>query len=182
MEGNRYSEQLKQLMEMIVAGVSKEDILESGKALKINLSRDFVEAQRIIGLLDGIISQFAQNESWPMGIWLHPQQQPQQSIVIRGTPFGQGQVTLQTSPLQRATTANPNRRILELARRYAVNGFVHTSEISKQLRIEGDLRPERNMAKKVGNVLVRNGWDWVETGKYKLVQTKNREGELSEKK
>lgn len=168
-----YSEQLKELMGLIVAGEPRPKILARARELKVQLSTAWAELQRVITLLDGMVNQYAPDKDWTPGFWLPSANVQQSSLVFRaGVPV---------MPQRRFTFVSSPEHIAEVAQRVASKkGIVDTSKIIKQLRTEGDQRPERELAIGIGNTLARRGWKRIMTGLYKLSEQEKGEEEIVE--
>jgi hypothetical protein len=172
---NVYSEQLKELMGLIVRGEPKPKILTRAKEIKVQLSTAWTELQRVISLLDGMVNQYAPDKDWPMGFWLPSPKVEQPSFVFRtGVPM---------MPPRRITLITSPEHIAEVARRVAASdGIVETDKIIKQLRTEGEQRPVRDLAIGIGNTLARRGWTRIGTGLYQLSESEKSEEEIVETK
>jgi hypothetical protein len=153
-----HSAELRELMKLIIEEAPKSKILTKARKIKIGLSTSWMELQRVIGLLDGMVNQYAPDSDWQQGFWLPTSPQ---RVILQATS---------ARPITRLTSLRTRPyRILEVAKGVTIDDTVTTKSIIDQLRAEGDQRPEKNLAVSVGNVLVRHGWERVGTGKYKLV-------------
>lgn len=165
---DQYSDQLKELMALIVSGQPKPQILARAKEIKIQLSRAWTELQRVIGLLDGMVAQYAPDKEWHPGFWL-PSSNLTQDIMIRSgfIPPRPPTLTSIRRPPAFSVVASPEH-IDGIAHKLAKDGVVHSNDIIRQLRTEGDSRPEKDLAIGIGNVLIRRGWQHMATGIYRV--------------
>jgi len=160
-----YSTQLKELMKLVLDDAPKNKIHARASDLKLNLTASFMELQRVINLIDGIVNQYAPVQDWRIG-FVFPQSSTSTSMVAKPVQTrlpGIGK----TSPIGRRP-----QRILEIAKGAIVEGVVNVQDVRKQLQAEGDQRKENVIAITVGNVLVRHGYQRVGAGKYKLREDK----------
>lgn len=154
MGNNLYADRLKEVMNLITSQSSKAQILKKARALKIDLTASWNEIQKIITLLDLMVGQYAPDEDWVDGFWM-----PQSDLQLpRFTPMRE-RTRISVSP-------KPNH-IVEVARKLASDGIVNTADVIRQLRMEGDQRPEKNLAIGIGNVLTKREWQKLGVGKYR---------------
>jgi hypothetical protein len=122
-----------------------------------------------------MIDRYAPDPEYPKGFWFPPQQPTPISNVIIRSPIG----VITNPPIQRVqaqvTLVSDPKHILDLALKLSSDGIVETKSIISQLRTEGDVRPDRDMAKSIGNILARYEWKRLETGKYKKLEGKGKE-------
>lgn len=153
-----YSERLKEIMALIVQGAPKAKILAKARQIKDDLSATWLEAQRTLTLLDGMISTYAPDKDWIAGFSVPPPSPP--SVRFIGS-------LPQMARQRRFVTRS--ERVQEVAKLSAVDGKVAAKTVAERLRAEGDERSEKVIAIAVGNVLVRHGWERTGVGQYRLL-------------
>jgi hypothetical protein len=164
-----YSEQLKELMGLVIEGKPKPQMVAKARELKVQLTKYWEELQRSMNLLDSMVSQYAPDEQWTTGF---DKPLPTKIIYAHGIQsqesFGRATVNLLASPAQ----------IIEIARKLVnKDGLLNTDEVIVQLKAQGDLRASSDIGKTVGNVLHRDGWIRLNTGLYELPEEKKKKEE-----
>ncbi len=158
---SKYDNPLQEMMKMIVSGSPKPEIISKAMELKTEITSAWSDAQQAITFLDQMINRYSPDPSYPQGFWL------QQNI----NPMVPRPMVMST-PVALITDTG---HIIEITKRLASNGVIDTKVVIAQLKAEGDTRADRDIAKSIGNVLSRNNWQRIGTGKYKLIEQKSKE-------
>lgn len=159
---SKYDEPLAEIMSLIVGKAPKSKIITRAKEIKIEITTAWSDAQQAIAFLDQMINRYSPDMEYPQGFLF---QNPPQVVIRPGT-------AITPTPMRVSVIADATH-ILELTKKLASDGVIETKSIINQLRTEGDQRPDRDMSKSIGNILARNGWKWVGTGKYQLSEQKD---------
>jgi hypothetical protein len=161
-----YSDRLREVIALIVNNKApKSQALTKARALKAELSASWHEIQDVIDLLDATVRQFVSDEDWVDGFWI-----PEEDLPPLPRFSGMRERT--------RISMSPSRdHILEVARKVASDGIVNTADVIRQLRMEGDKRPEKNLAIGVGNVLTKRGWQKLGVGRYRTPEAWKEEKE-----
>ena len=158
---SRYDPDLQEIMSLIVNKSPKSKIISRAKEVKIEITRAWSDAQMAIAFLDQMVNRYSPDPDYPQGFFM----QNPTPILVRPR-------ALTSSVPTKVSVITDTAHVLELALRFASDGVIETKNIINQLRTEGDQRPERDIAKSIGNILSRNNWERIGTGKYKLLEQK----------
>ncbi|MBI2849708.1 MAG: hypothetical protein HYX80_01540 [Chloroflexi bacterium] len=156
---SKYDDSLLEIMDLVVKKSQKTQILTRARALKMEITQAWADAQQAIQYLDAMISRYAPDKDWQSGFWIG---QPTTTAVRQ--IWGVGASVPQ--PRRPVSTTTRPEHIVEVAKRVVSNGVVDTKAIISQLRTEGEQRPERALAISIGNILSDKGYKRIGVGKY----------------
>jgi hypothetical protein len=169
---SKYDSDLQEIMRLIIDKSPRAEILVKAKDIKIEISRAWTDAQQAIAFLDQMINRYVPDAEYPQGFWVEPQPNLIRPGVAYSAPIRHSNVNPSIRPTMRIAFNIDHNHILEIAKKLTTNGTVKTKAIIRQLRTEGDPRPESTLLKSVGNILNRNNWVHVGTGEYKQPEEK----------
>jgi hypothetical protein len=174
---SQYDALLQEVMGLILSKTPKARIIARAKDVKSEITAAWSDAQQAINFLDLMIERYAPDPEYPKGFWFTP---PQSNQVFN--PVNRNTISTLTNPIvqripPRITLISDPKHITDLAIKLSSDGIIETKTIIAQLRTEGDIRLDRDMAKSIGNILARYGWQRVEPGRYKQQELTEKGGE-----
>jgi hypothetical protein len=139
-----------EVMQMIMAGKSKETIRAKALEAKKAMTESYLEMFRSLNLVDQLVSVYAIDPLWTWG-WLFPQAAPSPNIGKSTRP----------------------ERVVAIAKALLSQGAktVTAKDIAEQLQREGESATIQNLTISAGNILYRTtGWKRVKPGEYAPTQ------------
>ena len=144
-----YSEKLKQLMSYIINNTPPEQLYTEYSNLKQNIVKTIDDLRRMSNLLDAIAEQYD----------IRPASNPK-AVSLKPSTFIPDEVEA--------------KKALEIALNSSQDGVINTRVIIPQLRSLGDQRTDKAIMISMGNILNNNGWEKIDTAKYKRKDLQNK--------